>query len=57
MVLGGVLPDTPLVYGFVILTATGFIWFGSGWLEAWHICSVARERGRFGLRRAVEARR
>ncbi|WP_254761754.1 sodium:calcium antiporter [Natrinema marinum] len=33
MVLGGFLPDTPLVNVLVIVAATGFIWLGSGWLE------------------------
>ena len=33
MVLGGLLPDTPVVDVLVIVVATGFIWFGSGWLE------------------------
>ncbi|WP_254524983.1 sodium:calcium antiporter [Natrinema caseinilyticum] len=33
MILGGVLPDRPIVSALVIVVATGFIWFGSGWLE------------------------
>lgn len=33
MVLGGILPDVPVVNGLVIVVATGLIWFGSGWLE------------------------
>lgn len=33
MVLGGLLPNTPVVNVIVIVVATGFIWFGSGWLE------------------------
>ena len=33
MVLGGLLPSTPVVNVVVLLVATGFIWFGSGWLE------------------------
>ncbi len=33
MVLGGILPDTPVVNVLVIVAATGFIWLGSGWLE------------------------
>ena len=33
MVLGGFLPNTPIVNVLVIVVATGFIWFGSGWLE------------------------
>lgn len=33
MVLGGILPNTPLAYVGVIVVATGFIWLGSGWLE------------------------
>ena len=34
MVLGGLLPDSPVVYAAVIAVATGLIWFGSGWLES-----------------------
>ncbi|WP_144905442.1 sodium:calcium antiporter [Halobellus captivus] len=34
MVLGGLLPDTPLIQVFLIVIATGVIWFGSGWLES-----------------------
>lgn len=34
MVLGGLVPNTPVVNVFVIVVATGFIWFGSGWLES-----------------------
>ena len=33
MVLSGLLPDAPAVNVLVIAVATGFIWFGSGWLE------------------------
>lgn len=33
MVLGGLLPNTPVVQVIVIVVATGFIWVGSGWLE------------------------
>ncbi|QLG49152.1 sodium:calcium antiporter [Natrinema halophilum] len=33
MVLDGFLPDGPVVYAVVIIVATGFVWFGSGWLE------------------------
>ena len=33
MVLGGLLPDSPVVNVLVIVAATGFIWLGSGWLE------------------------
>ena len=33
MVLGGLLPSTPVVNVVVLLVATGFIWFGRGWLE------------------------
>lgn len=33
MPLGGLLPNTPVVNVLVIVIATGFIWFGSGWLE------------------------
>ena len=34
MVLGGVLPDNPLVHVVVVLLSTGVIWIGSGWLES-----------------------
>jgi cation:H+ antiporter len=34
MALGGLLPNTPTVSVLVIVVATGFIWLGSGWLEA-----------------------
>ncbi|WP_115862396.1 sodium:calcium antiporter [Halorussus litoreus] len=34
MVLGGVLPNTPVVYAAVVAVATVLIWFGSGWLES-----------------------
>jgi len=33
MVLGGLVPNTPLVNALVIVAATAFIWVGSGWLE------------------------
>lgn len=33
MVLGSLLPNTPVVSVLIIVIATGFIWFGSGWLE------------------------
>jgi len=33
MVLGGILPSSPLVDVAVIVVATGFVWIGSGWLE------------------------
>ena len=33
MVLDSPLPNTPVVSVAVIVVATGFIWFGSGWLE------------------------
>jgi cation:H+ antiporter len=33
MALGGIVPDT-LLAGLVVVAATGFIWFGSGWLES-----------------------
>jgi cation:H+ antiporter len=29
----GLLPDTPLVNVLLVIVATGFIWFGSAWLE------------------------
>ncbi|WP_247005496.1 sodium:calcium antiporter [Halorientalis litorea] len=34
MVLGGVVPDTPLANVAVIVVATAFVWVGSGWLES-----------------------
>lgn len=34
MAVMGLLPDTPVVNIAIIVVATGFIWFGSGWLEA-----------------------
>ncbi|HKJ60035.1 MAG TPA: sodium:calcium antiporter [Halobacteriales archaeon] len=34
MALGGLLPNSPVVDVAVVLVATGFIWFGSGWLES-----------------------
>ena len=33
MVLGGLLPSTPIVDVALIVVATGVIWLGSGWLE------------------------
>jgi cation:H+ antiporter len=33
MVLGGLLPDTPVVFVAVIAVTTALIWVGSGWLE------------------------
>ncbi|WP_408957450.1 sodium:calcium antiporter [Natrinema sp. 74] len=33
MIPGGFLPDSPVVNVLIIVIATGFIWFGSGWLE------------------------
>ncbi|MFB6120510.1 MAG: sodium:calcium antiporter [Halobacteriaceae archaeon] len=50
MVLGGILPNTPLVNGLVILVATGFIWFGSGWLEE----SAEHLSGYYGLPAVVQ---
>lgn len=42
MVVGGLVPNTLVVDVIVIGVATGFIWFGSGWLEssAEHLSSV-----------------
>lgn len=34
MVLGGLVPSTPVVNVIVIVATAGFIWFGSGWLES-----------------------
>ena len=50
MVLGGLLPDTPLVHGLVIVAATGFIWLGSGWLEE----SAERLAAHYGLPAVVQ---
>ncbi|SNZ12669.1 cation:H+ antiporter [Natronoarchaeum philippinense] len=33
MVLGGMLPDAPIVHVLIVVVATAFIWLGSGWLE------------------------
>lgn len=33
MVLGDLLPETPIVDLVLIVVATGVIWLGSGWLE------------------------
>jgi cation:H+ antiporter len=50
MVLGGILPDAPLVHGFVIVAATGFIWLGSGWLEE----SAERLAAHYGLPAVIQ---
>lgn len=34
MIVGGLVPNTPIVTVLVIAVATGFIWLGSGWLES-----------------------
>lgn len=34
MLVGGLLPNTPVVNVAVIIVASGFIWLGSGWLES-----------------------
>jgi cation:H+ antiporter len=34
MVVGGLVPNTPIVNAVVVVVATGFIWLGSGWLES-----------------------
>lgn len=34
MVLGGVLPKSPVVNVIVVFVTAGLIWFGSGWLES-----------------------
>lgn len=34
MVLGGLVPNTPVVDVAVIVVGSGFIWLGSGWLES-----------------------
>ncbi len=43
-------PDTPVGNVAVIVVATGFIWFGSGWLEA----SAERLAGHYGLPAVVQ---
>ena len=50
MVLSGLVPDTPLVSAVVIVVATGFIWFGSGWLET----SAERLSAYYGLPAVVQ---
>jgi cation:H+ antiporter len=50
MVFGGVLPDSPIVHGLVIVAATGFIWFGSSWLEE----SAERLAAHYGLPAVVQ---
>jgi cation:H+ antiporter len=50
MFLGGLLPDTPAVAGFIVVIATGFIWFGSGWLET----SAERLSAYYGLPAVVQ---
>ena len=50
MVLGGVLPDTPLVDVLVVVAATGFVWFGSGWLEG----SAEQLSAHYGLPAVVQ---
>jgi cation:H+ antiporter len=34
MVVGGLVPNTPIINVVAIAIATGFIWIGSGWLES-----------------------
>lgn len=50
MVLSGLLPNTPVVNVVVIIIATGFIWFGSGWLEE----SAERLSAHYGLPAVVQ---
>ena len=50
MVLGGFVPDTPVVNVLLIVVATGFIWFGSGWLEE----SAERLSSYYGLPAVVQ---
>ncbi|WP_435181797.1 sodium:calcium antiporter [Halorussus sp. AFM4] len=50
MVLGGLLPGSPVVYAAVILAATGLIWFGSGWLES----AAERLAAHYGLPAVVQ---
>ncbi|MFB6242914.1 MAG: sodium:calcium antiporter [Halobaculum sp.] len=50
MVLGGLVPDTPLVNVVVILFATGVVWVGSGWLEK----SAEHLSGYYGLPAVVQ---
>lgn len=50
MVLGGLLSNTPAVPVLGIVVATGFIWFGSGWLEE----SADRLSAYYGLPAVVQ---
>jgi cation:H+ antiporter len=50
MVLAGLLPDTPLWNVAVIVAATGFIWFGSGYLES----SAERLSTHYGLPAVIQ---
>ncbi|MFB6194123.1 MAG: sodium:calcium antiporter [Halobaculum sp.] len=50
MVLGGILPDTPVVNVAVIVVATAVVWLGSGWLEG----SADELAGHYGLPPVVQ---
>ena len=50
MVLGGLLPNTPIVNVVVIAVATVLIWFGSGWLEE----SAERLSAHYGLPAVIQ---
>jgi cation:H+ antiporter len=50
MVLGGLLPDTPVVFVAVVAVATALIWVGSGWLER----SAERLSAHYGLPAVIQ---
>lgn len=50
MVLGGLLPDTPVVFVAVIAVTTALIWVGSGWLER----SAERLSAHYGLPAVIQ---
>jgi cation:H+ antiporter len=50
MVLGGLVPSTPLTNVLVVAVATGFVWVGSGWLES----SAERLSAVYGLPAVIQ---
>ena len=50
MVLGSVLPESPIIDVILVVVATGVIWLGSGWLEA----SAERLSTYYGLPAVVQ---
>ena len=46
----GLLPDTPIASVAVVVVTTGFIWFGSGWLES----SAERLSTHYGLPEVIQ---